>query len=439
MTKVSEMNRITSVAAADLIYISDENAGSYSDKAITYQNFVADLGKEFPDGTAAAPSITFLADTDTGFYRIGTNNIGIALGGLLKYNLGETSFIAPSLNNTPIGNSTPSTGAFTTVNVSGLTASELVATDGSKNLQSLAVATYPSLTELTYVKGVTSVLQTQLNNKQTLDATLTALAGLTVVQGSLIYGTGSDTVTVLAKDANATRYLSNQGTSNNPSWNQIELTNGVTGILPVANGGSGRNTNTAYAVICGGTTTGGVEQSIASVGTAGQVLTSNGASALPTFQTSSGFTQSTSSPSAAADITLTVNFTTYVSYRIIFFNMSSNGNGLVNMVTSSNAGSSYGTTTLIGKNIAATTVTDVNDSIIANLNSNSGSVIIDIIQPATAGTPIFQYNTINPGATTVNRFGMGVTNTTGAIDRVKFTSSSGNFTGTVILIPTGLR
>jgi hypothetical protein len=69
----------------------------------------------------------------------------------------------------------------------------------------------------------------------------------------------------------------------------LPLTTGVTGTLPVANGGTGRTTNTAYAVICGGTTTGGVEQSIASVGTAGQVLTSNGAGALPTFQAAAGF------------------------------------------------------------------------------------------------------------------------------------------------------
>lgn len=54
--------------------------------------------------------------------------------------------------------------------------------------------------------------------------------------------------------------------------------------LPNANGGTGRTTNTAYAVVCGGTTTGGAEQSIAGVGTAGQVLTSNGAGALPSFQ-----------------------------------------------------------------------------------------------------------------------------------------------------------
>lgn len=43
--------------------------------------------------------------------------------------------------------------------------------------------------------------------------------------------------------------------------------------------------NTAYAVLCGGTTTSNPIQSVASVGTAGQRLTSNGAGALPTFQT----------------------------------------------------------------------------------------------------------------------------------------------------------
>lgn len=58
--------------------------------------------------------------------------------------------------------------------------------------------------------------------------------------------------------------------------------------LPVAGGGTGRASHTAYAVICGGTSTTNPQQSIASVGTAGQVLTSNGAAALPTFQDVAG-------------------------------------------------------------------------------------------------------------------------------------------------------
>jgi len=54
--------------------------------------------------------------------------------------------------------------------------------------------------------------------------------------------------------------------------------------LPVSAGGTGVSSNTAYAVLCGGTTSTNPIQSIASVGTAGQVLTSNGAGALPTMQ-----------------------------------------------------------------------------------------------------------------------------------------------------------
>lgn len=49
------------------------------------------------------------------------------------------------------------------LNLSWLTASEILGTDGSKNLISLAVATYPSLTELSYVKGATSSIQAQIN------------------------------------------------------------------------------------------------------------------------------------------------------------------------------------------------------------------------------------------------------------------------------------
>jgi hypothetical protein len=58
--------------------------------------------------------------------------------------------------------------------------------------------------------------------------------------------------------------------------------------LTVPNGGTGAVTFTAYAVLCGGTTATGAVQSVASVGTSGQVLTSNGAGALPSFQAAAG-------------------------------------------------------------------------------------------------------------------------------------------------------
>ena len=64
--------------------------------------------------------------------------------------------------------------------------------------------------------------------------------GLTsYTQGDLLYYDSGTTLSKLAKSTTATRYLSNTGTSNNPAWAQIDLTNGVTGTLPVANGGTG--------------------------------------------------------------------------------------------------------------------------------------------------------------------------------------------------------
>jgi len=50
--------------------------------------------------------------------------------------------------------------------LSSLTASQILALDASKNIQTLDTATYPSLTELSYVKGVTSTIQTQIDTKQ---------------------------------------------------------------------------------------------------------------------------------------------------------------------------------------------------------------------------------------------------------------------------------
>jgi hypothetical protein len=64
----------------------------------------------------------------------------------------------------------------------------------------------------------------------------------------------------------------------------------VAGTLPVAAGGTAATSQTAYAVLCGGTTSTNAYQSIASVGSSGQVLTSNGAGALPTFQAAAGAT-----------------------------------------------------------------------------------------------------------------------------------------------------
>lgn len=105
--------------------------------------------------------------------------------------------------------------------------------------------------------------------------------------GDLVYASGTTTLARLADVATGNALISG-GVGVAPLWGKIGLTTHVSGTLPVANGGTGATTATAYAVLCGGTTTTSPFQSIASVGTAGQILTSNGAGALPTFQNSPG-------------------------------------------------------------------------------------------------------------------------------------------------------
>ena len=93
--------------------------------------------------------------------------------------------------------------------------------------------------------------------------------------------------------------------------------------IEVAKGGSGVASHTAYAVLCGGTTTTGAVQSIAGVGTSGQVLTSNGAASLPTFQAASGgfgeWTDIANSAASGATVSFTSGLgTAYDDYLIIF-------------------------------------------------------------------------------------------------------------------------
>jgi hypothetical protein len=79
---------------------------------------------------------------------------------------------------------------------------------------------------------------------------MTAPAVMTTA-GDIIYASGSNTPARLAKDTNSTRSLTNTGSSNIPAWAQVALATGVSGTLPVGNGGTGATTLTANGALVG--------------------------------------------------------------------------------------------------------------------------------------------------------------------------------------------
>jgi hypothetical protein len=91
--------------------------------------------------------------------------------------------------------------------------------------------------------------------------------------------------TVIAGASNAVSSVAPSATSGVPYISQGAASNPTFGTAVVAGGGTGNTTFTAYSIIAAGTTATGAFQNVSGVGTSGQVLTSSGAGALPTWTT----------------------------------------------------------------------------------------------------------------------------------------------------------
>lgn len=110
-----------------------------------------------------------------------------------------------------------------------------------------------------------------------------------LVNHSVVIGASANTVTNVAPSATSGIPLVSNGSGSDPSF--------TTAV--VAGGGTGDTSFTAFSVICGGTTSTAALQNVSGVGTSGQVLTSNGAGALPTWQAGGG---GGTSPSTAVSL-----------------------------------------------------------------------------------------------------------------------------------------
>jgi len=198
----------------------------------------------------------------------------------LNDNIQVQFFTALSTLATPLAISLGGTGATSlaaaTIATQGYTTTATAAGTTTLTVSSTQLQFFTGTTTQTVVLPVASTLTAgqrfEIHNNSTGSVTVNS--------------SGSNLVaTVLPNTTTVLTCILTSGTTA-ASWDaDIQ---GFTTSVSVANGGTGNTSATAYALLAGGTTSTGAFQSLASVGTTGQILTSNGAGALPTFQTAAG-------------------------------------------------------------------------------------------------------------------------------------------------------
>jgi hypothetical protein len=116
------------------------------------------------------------------------------------------------------------------------------------------------------------VLAADLNTHLRDNLNVTAPAVMTN-QGDIVIASGANTPIRLAKSTTTTQYLANTGTNNAPAWNEVALATGVSGTLPVGNGGTGQTSLTTGAILIGNATSG---VTMVTQTTRGQILIGDG-------------------------------------------------------------------------------------------------------------------------------------------------------------------
>jgi hypothetical protein len=211
--------------------------------------------------------------------------------GLTSYATGDTLYASASNTLSKLG--IGSTGQVLTVS-GGVPTWASPATSGTVTSVALADG---STTPIYAISG------SPVTSSGTLTFTLDTQSANVVFAGPSSGSAAQPTFRTLANaDLSTITTMSSLSLPTSQLSGNISLTAQVSGILPVANGGTGDSSLTAHNVLIGAGTS---AVALAAPGTAGQVLTSNGASADPTFQAlPSGFqTLSQQITLASGDIT----------------------------------------------------------------------------------------------------------------------------------------
>lgn len=92
--RITELTELATPNTSDVLAIVDVDDTAQdatgTSKQITVQNL-----KRFQDGEAATPSMSFYNDMDTGLYRIGADNLGIAVNGVNQVDISPSVLTVP--------------------------------------------------------------------------------------------------------------------------------------------------------------------------------------------------------------------------------------------------------------------------------------------------------------------------------------------------------
>lgn len=204
--------------------------------------------------------------------------------------------------------------------------------------------------------------------------------------GDILYASASNALSKLAGVAVGNALISG-GVGTAPSWGKITLTNHVSGILPIANGGTGLSSWTTNGVFYGGASAMG--QTAAP--TSGQLLVGS-VGGVPTFVGMSG----DATLSAAGGLTISANAVTYAKFQQIG-GLSVFGNSAS---SAANGGAISGTANQVLRVDSAGTALGF-----GAINLASGSAVTGILSGANGGTGT-QYAQFTTGGTTLRTYSL---------------------------------
>jgi hypothetical protein len=171
------------------------NGGTGSNSSLNGNRVMVSSGSQIVEGAAITPSRALISDPSGGITASGVTSTQ------LSYLFNVTSDVQAQINS----KQATITGAATTITGSDLTASRAVIANSSGKIAVSATTD----TELGYVSGVTSAIQTQINSKQaTITGAATTITGLDLTVSRALIANASGKVAVSATTDTELGYVS---------------------------------------------------------------------------------------------------------------------------------------------------------------------------------------------------------------------------------------